>query len=165
MPRFGTAQPSPISPVFGMHLIYSHLRDTGGSETHFAAEHHFRCPAAHFRDPEPRGFGPEHSFCIDVCSFLADTSVWSFRGTLGSLRPTSQPNTTSGARQPIFGTPRGFGPRAFVLHYFLFNFGRYLCFIIPKNTAVSDAHFVAEQNLFFLPSKYLDILPSKYLDI
>ena len=49
--------------------------------------------------------------------------------------------------QPVFG-PRTsrFGPRAFISHRISPVFGRYLCFVIPRNPAVSDTHFAAKHH-------------------
>ena len=77
-------------------------------------------PAAHFRDPELRGLGPERSFLISFCSILAGTSVSTLGRSLEGRRPAIIPDNqfrSSGARfahfranvehpRPIFFQPK-----------------------------------------------------------
>ncbi|KAF5939493.1 hypothetical protein HYC85_023752 [Camellia sinensis] len=99
---------------------------------------------------------------ISVCPGFWHTSYllpfeghWGLRNPLRGRMPFSLLNSQfSGPRTACFG------PRAFVLHRFLFNFGRYLCFITRKVTEGWEASNCCLSQLSLLRSLPAPVFPT-----
>ncbi|CAL5391378.1 unnamed protein product [Camellia sinensis] len=99
---------------------------------------------------------------ISVCSGFWHTSYWlPFEGHWG-LRNPLRGRTPLSVLNSHFSGPRNacFGPRAFVLHRFLFNFGRYLCFITRKVTEGWEASNCCISQLSLLRSLPAPVFPT-----
>ncbi|KAF5959104.1 hypothetical protein HYC85_000313 [Camellia sinensis] len=87
--------------------------------------------------------------------FLPFEGHWGLRNPLRGRTPLSVLNSHfSGPRTACFG------PRAFVLHRFLFNFGRYLCFITRKVTEGWEASNCCISQLSLLRSLPAPVFPT-----
>ena len=130
---------SPSLSGRGLHLV---------AVGHFA---HFGARFPVFRDRWPCA-SVRDRLTISVCSDFWHTSYFlPFKGHWGLSNPLRGRPPLSVLNSPFSG-PRTacFGPRAFVLHRFLFIFGRYLCFITGKVTEGWEASNCCSNQLYIL---------------